>query len=172
MLHPIYKGTYECNAGLAVGHHTRESVTWWVSEVRRSVDYLESRPDIDAERIACVGHSWGARLASIVLALEPRLRAAVLYIGGYHLVPRSPEIDDFNYTSRVKAPVLMINGRYDFVFPFESSANQMFLRLGTLREQKRLVLTDSGHDVMTFRGIVTRETLDWFDRHLGPVKLK
>ena len=125
VLYPIYKGTDERDAGLAVGHQSRESVTWWLSEVRRSVDYLESRPDIDAGRMGYAGVSWGARLGSIFLAMEPRLRAAVLLAGGYNLVSRSPEIDDFNYTPRVKTPVLMINGRYDFAFPFETSAAQM-----------------------------------------------
>ncbi|MBZ5494984.1 MAG: protein kinase [Acidobacteriia bacterium] len=172
VLYPIYKGTYERDAGLAVGHQSRESVTWWLSEVRRSVDYLESRPDIDAGRIAYSGISWGARLASIFLAMEPRLRAAVLLIGGYNLTPRSPEIDDFNYTPRVKAPVLMINGRYDFVFPLETSAAQMFKRLGTPDDRKQQVVTESGHDLSSVRGIMMRETLNWFDRYLGPVNLK
>jgi dienelactone hydrolase len=157
VLYPIYKGTYERDAGLAVGHQSRESVTWWLSEVRRSVDYLESRPDIDAGRIAYASRSWGARLASIFLAMEPRLRAAVLFSGGYNLVSRSPEIDDFNFTPRVKAPVLMINGRYDFVFPLETSAAQMFRRLGTPADQKRQVVIESGHDVWTMRGTVTRD---------------
>jgi len=172
VLYPIYKGTYERDAGLAVGHQSRESVTWWVSEVRRSVDYLESRPDIDAKRIAYAGVSWGARLASILLAMEPRLKAAVLFSGGYNLVQRSPEIDDFNYTPRVKTPVLMLNGRYDFAFPLETSAAQMFERLGTPNDRKRQVVIESGHDISSFRGVMMRETLDWFDRHLGPVKLK
>jgi dipeptidyl aminopeptidase/acylaminoacyl peptidase len=172
VLYPVYKGTYERDAGLAVGHQSRESVTWWLSEVRRSVDYLESRPDIDAKHIAYAGLSWGARLASIFLAMEPRLRAAVLFSGGYNLMQRSPEIDDFNYTSRVKTPVLMINGRYDFVFPLETSAAQMFKRLGTPDDRKQLVLIESGHDVSSVRGIMMRETLDWFDRYLGPAKLK
>jgi formylglycine-generating enzyme required for sulfatase activity/predicted esterase/predicted Ser/Thr protein kinase len=172
VLYPIYKGTYERDAGLAVGHQSRESLTWWLNEVRRSVDYLESRPDIDAKRIAYAGLSWGARLASIFLAMESRLRAAVLFSGGYNLVPRSPEIDDFNYTPRVKTPVLMINGRYDFVFPLETSAAQMFKRLGTPDDRKKQVVTESGHDLSSVRGIMMRETLDWLDRYLGAVNLK
>ncbi len=172
MLYPIYKGTYERNMGLAIGHQSRESLTWWVSEVRRSVDYLESRPDIDGKRIAYAGSSWGARMASIMLAMETRLSAAVLYSGGYLMVQRSPEIDDFNYTPRVRAPVLMINGRYDFDFRLETSAEQMFKRLGTPADRKKLVVFDSGHNISVFRGKMIRETLDWLDCYLGPVKFK
>jgi eukaryotic-like serine/threonine-protein kinase len=174
VLHPIYKGTYDRSAGLAVGAHTRETVTWWLSEVRRSVDYLESRSDIDAARVGYVGLSWGARLGSMMLAMEPRLKAAVLLSGGYNLVRRSPEIDDFNYTPRVKAPVLMINGRYDFVFPLATSSEPMFRGLGTPDGQKKQVTVDAGHNVWSGspRSVMTSETLDWLDRYLGPVKLK
>ena len=69
-----------------------------MSEVRRSIDYLESRPDIDAGRIAYAGLSWGARMASIFLTWEPRFNVAALLAGGYHKRPRSPEVDEFNYT--------------------------------------------------------------------------
>ena len=69
-------------------------------------------------------------------------------------------------------PALMINGRYDFLFLLESSARQMFLRLGTPMESKRQVVIDSDHNVFNLRGVVTRKTLDRLDRYLGPVKLK
>jgi dienelactone hydrolase len=170
LLYPIYKGIYERDAHLQVGDQSRENVAWWLSEVRRSVDYLVSRPDIDASRIAYLGGSWGARLAPIFLAMEPRVRAAVLLGGGYPLKPRRPEVDEFNYSPRVKAPVLMINGRYDFVFPLEASAIRMFAGLGTPADRKKLVIVESGHAVTSFRSTVTRETLDWLDRYLGPVK--
>jgi len=174
VLHPIYKGTYERQAELPVGGHTRESVTWWLSEVRRSVDYLESRPDVDAARIAYGGTSWGARLGSVFLAMEPRFRLGVLFSGGYNPVKRDPEIDDFNYTPRVSVPVLMINGRHDFVFPFETSSGAMFRNLGTVDESKKHVVLDSVHNVWTGspRAVTVRETLDWLDRYLGPVRLK
>ncbi len=172
VLYPIYKGTYERNAGLVTGSHSRENVAWWVSEVHRSVDYLESRPDIDRARIAYAGVSWGARLSSVFMALEPRIKAGVLFAGGYNLTPRAPEADEFNYTPRVKAPVLMINGRYDFVFPYQASSKIMFERLGTPKDRKRQVVIDSGHDVVNYRAVVTREALDWLDRYLGPVKTR
>jgi pimeloyl-ACP methyl ester carboxylesterase len=174
VLYPVYKGTYERSTSLPVGHHTRESLAWWLSEVRRSFDYLAGRPDIDHERIGYIGLSWGARLSSVMLSMEPRFKAAVAYSGGYNLVKRSPEIDDFNYTPRVKAPVLMINGKYDFVFPLATTAEPMFRQLGTPANQKKLVTLESGHVTWSgsARGILTSETLNWLDRYLGPVKLK
>lgn len=98
----------------------------------------------------------------------------MLLSSGYNLTPRDPEIDEFNYTSRVRTPVLTINGRYDFVFPLETSAAAMFRQLGTPDDQKKQVVVDDGHDIWSgsVRGVMTRETLDWLDRYLGPVTRK
>lgn len=41
----------------------------------RTVDYLESRDDIQSDRLAYFGVSWGGRLGAIIPAVEPRLRA-------------------------------------------------------------------------------------------------
>lgn len=42
----------------------------------RAVDYLESRSDIDAARISCMGNSGGGTMTSLLMAVEPRLKAA------------------------------------------------------------------------------------------------
>ena len=69
---------------------------------------------------------------------------------------------------RVKAPVLMLNGRFDFIFPTASSQEPMFRLLGTPKEQKRRVVYDTGHDIP--RTEMIKESLNWLDRYLGPVK--
>jgi dienelactone hydrolase len=56
-----------------------------VTDVRRLVDWAQTRPEIDAERIALVGFSMSAIVASIVLANEPRIAAGVLMVGGADL---------------------------------------------------------------------------------------
>ncbi len=53
-----------------------------INETRRLVDYLCTRPDIDAERIYLVGASYGAVTGSTVMAKDARLRAGVLVYGG------------------------------------------------------------------------------------------
>jgi dipeptidyl aminopeptidase/acylaminoacyl peptidase len=63
----------------------------------------------------------------------------------------------------------MINGRYDFIFPLETSVQPMFRLLGTSQKDKRLVVFDAGHGLLK-RTDVARETLEWLDRYLGPVK--
>jgi eukaryotic-like serine/threonine-protein kinase len=63
--------------------------------------------------------------------------------------------------------VLMVNGRYDFMEPYETSQLPLFRLLGSPARDKKLVVFDSGH-VAPWPDVV-RETLDWLDLQLGPV---
>jgi cephalosporin-C deacetylase-like acetyl esterase len=143
-------------------------VTQRALDVRRGLDYLESRSDIDRTRIAFYGLSMGADEGTIVGAVEPRLRTLVLVAAGLDESASAPEeVDGFNYAPRVRMPVLMINGRYDFAHPFDTSQQPLFLALGTPAANKHRVVLNSGH-VPRWPDVV-RETLDWLDRYLGPV---
>ncbi len=53
-----------------------------INETRRLIDYLSTRPDIDAQRIYLVGASYGAVTGSTVMAHDVRLRAGVMVYGG------------------------------------------------------------------------------------------
>ena len=53
-----------------------------VIDVRRVVDWAETQTDVDPQRIALIGFSMGALLASVAMANEPRLAAGVLVMGG------------------------------------------------------------------------------------------
>jgi len=139
-------------------------------DIRRAVDYLESRPDIDRTRIAYLGASWGAGSAPVFLAVEPRFKVAVLQDGGFFVTPALPEMNGVNYAPRVRIPVLMINGRYDYFFPLEASQTPLFNLLGTPAADKRHTILEASHDVSPLRQILMRETLDWLDKYLGPVQ--
>ena len=43
----------------------------------RSIDYLQSRPDVNAQRIGCAGCSGGGTLTSYISALDDRVKAAM-----------------------------------------------------------------------------------------------
>lgn len=142
-------------------------------DLRRAVDYLLTRRDIDGERVAYLGGSAGAGWGPVMLAIEPRFKVAVLQDGGFFAAPALQETNGVNYAPRVRVPVLMINGRYDYFFPLEESQTPLFNLLGTPAAQKRRVLLEASHDVsIEFRQTVMRETLDWLDKYLGPVQTK
>ncbi|MCZ6759128.1 MAG: SUMF1/EgtB/PvdO family nonheme iron enzyme [Gemmatimonadetes bacterium] len=138
----------------------------WVQELSRTIDYLESRDDIDADRLGYYGYSWGGLAAPIVLVVEEqRFDAAVLNVGGLDDSQQYlPEVDPINFVTRVRTPVLMINGEYDIVVPLETSQKPMIELLGTDPEHKRLHVTPAAHLVP--EDVLIRETLDWFDRYL------
>jgi len=79
-----------------------------------------------------------------------------------------PEVDKINFAPRVTMPILMVNGRYDYVFPLESSQKPMFRFLGTPEKDKRHAVFDGGHSPPHDQMI--KEVLDWLHRYQGPVK--
>jgi serine/threonine protein kinase/formylglycine-generating enzyme required for sulfatase activity/dienelactone hydrolase len=173
VMFPVYKSTYERGDGLRMPYPNtsssyRDHVIVWSKDLRRSIDYLETRPDIDRGKLAYEGYSWGAAMASVMVAVEDRIRACVLIGPGFRLQKTLPEVDDLNFAPHVQVPVLMLNGRYDFIWPGPTAQEPMFRLLGTPREQKRRVVYEVGHDIPQNEAI--KESLDWLDRYLGPVK--
>jgi cephalosporin-C deacetylase-like acetyl esterase len=171
VMFPVYKGMFERwddFAFPAAEGSFRDHVIYWSKDLGRSIDYLETRPDIDHQKLAYHGVSLGAALGAIFPAVEDRLKVLILVSPGFYLYKRPKEADQINFAPRVKAPTLMLNGRFDFYFPVGPSQDPMFRLLGTPREQKRRVLYDTGHGLP--RDEVIKETLNWLDRYLGPVK--
>jgi eukaryotic-like serine/threonine-protein kinase len=60
-------------------------------------------------------------MGALLPAIEDRLKALVLIGPGFYLQHRRPEVDQLNFAPRVKVPVLMLNGRFDFNIPTASS---------------------------------------------------
>lgn len=114
------------------------------------------------------GFSFGGVIAPVLLAIEPRLKAAILSSGGLHYERSLPEADGTNFATRVHLPLLMLNGRYDSLFPVDPSQLAIFRRVATSEKDKRHVIYESGHGALPL-GEEVRETLDWLDKYLGPV---
>jgi len=175
VLWPVYKDTYERSTGLEFTDPNEsrayvEHVIWWIKDVKRSLDYLETRSDIDFDRIGYVGHSWGARIGNIALAVEPRLRVGILIAGGFPLMFSQPEVAEITFAARVSVPVLFITGTHDRVFPYETSQTPMFENLGTAESDKQWVIYDASHGVrVEFREQVFQEIQSWLDNYFGLV---
>jgi pimeloyl-ACP methyl ester carboxylesterase len=142
----------------------------WARDLNRTIDYLETREDIDAGRLAYFGISWGSAIGAIMTAVEPRIKASVLIVGGLMMQDVQPMADPFNFLPRVTIPTLMINGRYDSFFPLETSIKPFFETIGTNAVDKKIIVTDANHFVLTYNAkLVIGETLNWLDHYLGPV---
>jgi serine/threonine protein kinase/dienelactone hydrolase len=165
---PVYKGTFDRPSELSdsTANPTasyRDHAIAWAKDFMRAVDYLETRPDLALDRLAFVGLSWGGRMGSLIPALDDRVKLSVLIVGGFPLQRPMPEVDHIHFAPRIRIPVLMLNGRFDFFFPVDASQRPMFETLGTPKAHKRHVLYDTGHGIP--RAELIKETLDWLDRY-------
>ncbi len=173
LIYPVYKGTYQRQDDLQsdIQEPTvryKDHVIMWGKEFGRTVDYLETRNDMQIDKLAYLGWSWGGFMGGIIPAIEKRIKVVVLNVGGMGMYKALPEVDQINYLPRVTQPVLMLNGSYDMYFPVESSQKPMYRLLGTAPEQKKMVVYPSGHLVPTTEFV--KETLAWLDRYLGPAR--
>jgi cephalosporin-C deacetylase-like acetyl esterase len=113
-----------------------------IADGLRALDYLAARPEVDPERLGCVGNSGGGTLTAYIAALDSRVKAAA--IGCYlTTLPRrmanrfqtdpdaDPEQDLFGFVGegvdhagllalRVPRPTLLAAAQYDF-FPIEGT---------------------------------------------------
>jgi dienelactone hydrolase len=153
----------------------------------RGIDYLASLPEVDVQRIGCVGNSGGGTLTAYIAALDPRVQVAVLscYIT---TLPRrmanriqedpsaDPEQDIFGFVSagidhggllalRAPRPTLIDAARFDF-FPIEGTlesfaeARQLYEAAGA-GNAIRLVEAEARHGLsLTLR----QAAYEWFDR--------
>ena len=171
LFHPIYQGTYEHNRERPSGPNAlRELLIQRVQDMSRSIDYLSTRKEFDLSRLAYYGISMGCREGVAAVTMEPRIRAAILVTCG---IPQSryPDgTDPLDFAPRFKVPVLLIDGRDDFTFPYATSQLPLFHLFGTPEKDKKMLMHEGGHiSDFNFTPEMLRAALDWLDRYLGPV---
>ena len=138
-----------------------------MQDVRRSIDYMDSRKDIAHDTYGFLSFSWGSYIAPIVCATENRIKAAVLLAPGLMMQKTLPEVDPINYLPRINIPVLMLIGKNDAAVPLETSQRPMHRLIGTPDKDKELKEYPGGHLVP--RSELIKESLNWFDKYLGRI---
>ena len=173
VLYPIYQDTYERRLdGTMPGASQRIALTTErYKDLARSLDCLDTRSDIDHDRLAYLGVSAGAAQGAIFATLaQARLRTAVFLDGGYFLDEPPGGGDQADFAPRMKKPVLMVNGRYDATFTYTEAQVPMFRMLGTPAADKKHVVLEAAHDATTHRSVLVSEVLAWLDKYLGRVE--
>jgi len=105
-----------------------ESVArYFIWDARRALDYLASRPEVDAERLGAAGCSGGGALTTFIGALDPRVKAVApaCFINSYRLLFAGPDPD-----SEMSPPALLSAG-LDMADYVELSAPTPWLVLAT-----------------------------------------
>jgi serine/threonine protein kinase/dienelactone hydrolase len=180
VLFPIYYGTYERPSDRG-REWTMEGVAetplvyrdWTIrmaQDLRRSIDYLETRDDIDSHRIGYYGYSFGSLLGQLMLAVEDRIGTGIFVHGGLLPIDLPRSFDMALYAQRIHVPVLMVNGAEDVLLPAEVSQKPMYRILKEAHPDTRYAVYPGGHgEFSLFFEQIREDVLDWLDRYLGPV---
>jgi len=157
----------------------------FIWDVIRGVDYLETREEVDPNRIGLTGNSGGGTQSSYLMLVEPRFKAAVpctfiMTLESYMKTGQSqdseqiirgcfvdgPDHDDY-VTGMAPKPVLIGAAAYDY-FPIEGT-------LETLRRAKRIYALYGAEDKVNIAIAPTRHAyspylrqaaVNWFKKHL------
>ena len=75
-------GTASCRPAAGAALLLGETMVGWrVWDVMRTIDWIETRDELDASRVGCMGISGGGTITTFGAALETRIKAA--FISGY-----------------------------------------------------------------------------------------
>jgi alpha/beta superfamily hydrolase len=150
----------------SVGHAFSEFIIPIVKDYRRVIDYLETRPEFDEDKLCFYGMSFGPTIGQFLTAVDNRIETNIFYAGGMIQAGRT-ESNPAHFLPRITIPTLMINGKYDANLRMDYEVKYMNELLGTPERDKKLLLFDSDH--LAPRADVVRETLIWLDTQFGPV---
>ena len=155
-----------------------------VVDLRRAVDVLLARPDVDPARLAYTGRSYGGAMGALLAGVERRLKAYVLMVGDAGLVahfsgPEDGLLDRLPRAQRERwlaamrpiepsrfvglappASILFQNGRRDELVPVRDAEALH----AAARQPKTVLWYDAGHGLEP-RAFV--DHLDWLHRTVG-----
>jgi dienelactone hydrolase len=124
-------------------------IGWRVWDVMRALDWIETRPELDAQRVGCMGISGGGTCTQFSAALDTRIKAA--FVSGYlntfrdSIMSVSHCIDNYvpgilnwaeNYDVAgliAPRPFFSEGGTHDPIFPV-SATRESFLRVKKVYE--------------------------------------
>jgi serine/threonine protein kinase/formylglycine-generating enzyme required for sulfatase activity/predicted esterase len=142
-----------------------ERIVSRITDLRKGLDYLATRQEVDSSKVAFFGPSAGAQIGLVLAAVEPRYRAVVLLGAGLTPSPKIAEAWPANFAPHIRAPKLIVQGRYDEDSPVKTQTEPLFK---VLPEPKEIVIYEGGHVAPT--ELVVTKVGGWLDKILGPVR--
>jgi dienelactone hydrolase len=155
-----------------------------IKDLQRAVDVLRSRPNVDDDRIAYIGISYGAAMGALFVGIERRLKAAALVVGDGGLVSHftGPEdlgfmeslscatrldwframtpIEPIRFIPHASTALLLQNGRFDNLVPM---ADAQALHAAA-PENKTVRWYDAGHGL---NQQAAWDRHDWLHERIG-----
>ncbi len=87
-----------------------------LEDMMSGLRFLRKRQDVDTNRIAVAGHSFGGSLALLLAEHEPRLKAVVVFAAAGYSWDRSPRLRERLITAvkNISVPIMMIHAQNDY----------------------------------------------------------
>ena len=169
VVHPIYKSTYSRQDDQRsdygdMSDQYKEHVIMWGKDYKKSIDYIFTRDDFDSSKLSYHGISWGGFMANILLPIDKRVKSAVLLVAGLEFQKCKKEVDAHYYTRRIRIPTIMLNGKFDQFFPYETSQIPMYKLIDVDEANKKHFIYESGHYVP--RNELIKQHLGWLNKYL------
>ena len=154
---------------------TRDIIAQTVFDLRRAVDFLGTRPEIDDERIGYFGISLGGIIGTVFCGVDKRIKVPVIALagGGLNLIFKlkafSEEtkiyfsiIDPINFVDKISPrPLLMLNAEKDEIVP-PLTTKLLYKKAG---EPKKIVWYPTTHRRVP-QDQVYPEAIRWFKKYL------
>jgi hypothetical protein len=142
----------------------RKQAVNWMTDLRRGLDYLETRPEVDFKKLTFVGISNGANLGLLTIGVEKRYNSAVFIGVGVDKEWQNwiPEANFINFAPHARMPKLLVHGRYDETHPLATFFEPLYK---LMNEPKKLVMYDGGH-IPTIEFLATTVN-GWLDEKYG-----
>jgi len=156
-----------------------------IVDLRRAVDLLIARPDVDADRLAYVGISYGAAMGGLLAGVKDRIKAYVLTVGDGGLVshftgPNDPQpppslsaedwqrwlaamrpIEPINFIGQATPAALLFQaGTKDELVPPEDARRYQ----QAARQPKEVRWYEAGHELNC---TARKDMMAWLARHIG-----
>jgi len=154
---------------------SREIITQTVFDLRRAVDFIETRPELNANKIGYFGISLGGITGTIFCGVEERVKVPVIVLGGgqfnlmYESKALSADAKDFtsiieplNFVKEIAPrPLLMINAENDEIIPPMMSK----LLYNKAKKPKNIIWYPAKHHDIPLENVY-QDGVNWFEKYL------
>jgi cephalosporin-C deacetylase-like acetyl esterase len=170
-----FKYDYDFDLTDGYRYWTRDLITQTVFDLRRAVDFIQTREELDPGRIGYYGISLGGIIGTVFCSVEDRIKVPVIVLAGGNLNLMFGKealtgdtkdylsiIDPINYVARISPrPLLMINAENDDVVPPITSK----LLFNAAKKPKEIIWHPCKHHDLPIEKAYP-EGIQWFNRYL------
>lgn len=146
-------------------YYCRDWMGQSIVDLRRGIDYLLTRPDIDPDRVGIIGGSLGGWIGSILVAVEPRIKTSILIVPATEFVteqtPPARVVNTSNFVSRYSnLSMMMLIAKKDK--EFRNARARQYFKIAPI--EKKWIEYDQPHSMDP--NIYIEDVLVWLEKQL------